>query len=112
MVGVAINRIQMDRLVQQARQSVTNVIKLDTLLSVVEGNDKSLVIIINTPLLQTSVFTNSGPSLSSIVAGSPASLSATVVTAKLNGQYLVNCLIDTGSSDSFICQKIARKTKV
>ena len=54
--------------------------------------------------LSASIF----PTLASILAASPSSLHRTVVKIKVNDN-LVDALIDTGSSDSFICSKLVNK---
>ena len=49
------------------------------------------------------------PSLASVLAGTPESLSPTVVRVCLNNKFNVSCLVDTGSSDSFINNTIVKR---
>ena len=58
---------------------------------------------------QSSPFT---PNLASIVAGAPASLSITVVKVLVNKHFTLDCLIDTGSSDSFISHEVVKRCRL
>jgi len=56
---------------------------------------------------------NSDSLLSSIVvASAPSSLSKTTTNAFMNKTTMLECLIDTGSSDSFISAEIVRKNRI
>ena len=52
------------------------------------------------------------PRLSSIIAGSPKSLDKTVVKVVINKDIRLDCLIDSGSSDTFISDKVVKANNI